>query len=54
MLFRSLYLKGKISFTKIVELVKKVLSKHKNILHPSIDEILQIDKWAKEEVRRLC
>ena len=50
----GLYLKGKICFTAIVETVKKVLSRHKNIKEPSLDEILYVDKWAKEEVRSLC
>jgi len=50
----DLYLKGKITFTKISELIEKVLKHHKNIKHPSIDEILYVDGWAKEEVKRLC
>ena len=50
----KLYLEGKIGFTRIVELVKSVLSRHKNIAEPSLDEILYVDKWAKEEVRVLC
>ena len=50
----KLYLKGKISFTGIVSTVKKVLSRHKNIVAPSLDEILYVDKWAKEEVKRSC
>lgn len=50
----NLYLKGKINFTTIVDVVKKVLSRHKSIEEPSLDEILYVDRWAKEEVKKLC
>ena len=50
----GLYLGGKLKFTGITEVVKKVLSRHKNIANPSLDEILCVDKWAKEEVKGLC
>jgi len=50
----NLYLNGKISFPGIVNVVKKVLSRHKRVRKPSLDEILYVDKWAKEEVKRLC
>ena len=50
----DLYLKRKITFTGIMDTVKKVLSRHKNIRTPSLDEILYVDKWAKEEVKGLC
>ncbi len=49
-----LYLEGKIKFTAIVSVVEKILSRHKNIKNPSLDEILHTDKEAKEEVRKLC
>ena len=50
----NLYLKGNINFSGIVESVTKVLSRHKNIRHPSLDEILYVDKWAKDEICRLA
>jgi len=46
----KLYLARKLKLTGIVDIVKKVLSRHKNIAQPSLDEILYVDKWAKEEV----
>jgi len=49
-----LYLGRKIKFTAIVSVVEKVLSRHKNIKNPSLDEILYTDREAKEEVRRIC
>ena len=50
----KLYLERKLAFTGIADIVKKVLSRHKNIAQPSLDEIFYVDKWAKEEVRVLC
>ncbi len=50
----KLYLERKLKLTGIVDIVKKVLSRHKNIAQPSLDEILYVDKWAKEEVKILC
>lgn len=44
-----LYLEGKIKFTGIINIVKKVLGKHKNIKHPSIGQILAAEGWAKEQ-----
>lgn len=49
----KLYLKGRINFTGIVNIVIKVLSRHKNIAKPSLGEILAVDTWAREEVSRL-
>ncbi|MGB2705599.1 MAG: 1-deoxy-D-xylulose-5-phosphate reductoisomerase [Candidatus Omnitrophota bacterium] len=50
----QLYLEGKIKFTAIVDIVKKVLSRHRNIKEPSLDEILYVDREAREEARGLC
>ena len=50
----KLYLNKKIRFTDIVEIIKKVLARHKNIAAPSLDEILYVDRCAKEEVKALC
>ena len=49
-----LYLKGKIGFVDIVKLVSKVLSRHKNKNRPSLQDILEVDRWAKEETKILC
>jgi len=49
-----LYLGNKLSFTGITDTVKKVLTRHKNIKTPSLDDILHVNNWAKEEVKRLC
>ena len=50
----SFYLSGKIKFTKIIDNVEKVLKLHRVIKNPTLKDILRLDRWAKEEARRLC
>jgi len=50
----KLFLAGKIKFTDIMKTVEKVLSKHKITNNPSLDEILNSEKWADEEVLKSC
>lgn len=47
----GLYLKGKIKLTDFARLIEMVLAKLKNKAHPQLEEILQTDKWAREQVR---
>jgi len=47
------FLNRKIKFTKIPKIIEKVLSSHKAKVKPSLNEILQIDAWAREEARSL-
>lgn len=47
------FLGKKIKFTQIPKIIDKVLSKHKTKATPSLDEILQIDAWARERARSL-
>lgn len=50
------YLKRKISFTRIGETVEKVMEEHsKNgvVSNPDLSCILELDAWAKSEVRRI-
>ena len=51
------FLKGEIKFTDISKVISFVLDKHQNILKPTVDDIIKIDKWAKdcskEIIRRL-
>ena len=50
----KLFLSGKIKFTDIMKIVEKVLSKHKTTNNPSLDDILNVEKWADEEVFKFC
>ncbi|MBI4435895.1 MAG: 1-deoxy-D-xylulose-5-phosphate reductoisomerase [Candidatus Omnitrophica bacterium] len=47
------YLSGGLPFVKIPALIEKVLSKHKNMNAPTLEEILADDQWAREEAHRL-
>jgi len=48
------FLSGRIKFTKIPVIIEKVLSKHKNIKNPTLTDILDKERWAKEEAKVLC
>lgn len=47
------FLDGNIKFTRIPEIIEKVLSLHDGRVNPSLEEILKIDAWARQEARRL-
>lgn len=47
------FLEEKISFVDISKIVKKTLKHHQAIENPSLDDILNADKWAREEAKRL-
>jgi 1-deoxy-D-xylulose-5-phosphate reductoisomerase len=46
------FLKGKLNFNQIVPLVKSVLEHHHFDPSPSLDRLLELDKWARQEVMR--
>jgi 1-deoxy-D-xylulose-5-phosphate reductoisomerase len=50
----KLFLTGKIKFTDITKAVEEVMKKHKNINEPSLEDIVDSEKWAIEEVLRNC
>ena len=43
------FLKGKIAFTDIADIIEKVMNKHDNIKAESIEHVLSISDWAKSE-----
>ena len=47
------YLSGELPFVKIPTLIEKVLSKHKKVEEPTLEEILAEDQWARDEAHRL-
>ncbi|MDP2939278.1 MAG: 1-deoxy-D-xylulose-5-phosphate reductoisomerase [Candidatus Omnitrophota bacterium] len=47
------FLDGRIKFNKIPHIIEQVLSKHKRIINPSLEEIILSDKWAREEAESL-
>ena len=48
----SLFLKRKVGFMEIPEMIEKVLKRHKPIKNPTLNEILKADAWAREEALR--
>jgi len=44
------FLKGEIEFLDIVKYVKSVINMHKSVNDPSLDDILEADKWARINV----
>ena len=43
----------RLSFIKITEIVEKVMLKHKLVLNPSIDDLININSWAYQEAENL-
>lgn len=50
----NLFLENKIRFTDIVKTVETVLGRHASKTEPSLEEILNAEQWAAEEVLRSC
>lgn len=46
----ELFLKGKIGYLDIAEYISEAMSKVKNIQNPSVEEILEADRYAREVV----
>jgi 1-deoxy-D-xylulose-5-phosphate reductoisomerase len=49
----QLFISRAIKFTDIARLVEKALQEHEAIDHPTLDEILAADTWARERVHKL-
>jgi 1-deoxy-D-xylulose-5-phosphate reductoisomerase len=45
----ELFLKGAIKFPDIARLVEQVLREHQTIFDPTLDDIINIDRWAREK-----
>jgi 1-deoxy-D-xylulose-5-phosphate reductoisomerase len=50
----GLFLDGKIRFTEIMQKVSKVVGKHSICDSPALDDIINAEMWAKEEVLSTC
>ena len=46
------FLKNRIGFLAIPEVIERVLKRHKNNKTPSLSDILEADAWAREEANR--
>lgn len=49
----ELFLSRSIKFTDIATLVEQTLVEHKAVAHPTLEEIIEADDWAREKVRQL-
>ena len=53
-----LFREGKIEFLQIEELVEKAMNAHELIEDPTIDQLLDIDQWARDfvlkEINETC
>ena len=41
------FLEERLSFTRIAEVNERTMARHQVIAHPSLDEILEADRWAR-------
>ncbi len=44
----DLFLQQRLHFTSIAGIIEKVLEQHHNVLHPSLEEVLAAEGWARE------
>ena len=46
----KLFLENKIRFLDIPELIGNIMVRHKNIINPSLEDVLESDKWSRREI----
>jgi 1-deoxy-D-xylulose-5-phosphate reductoisomerase len=49
----ELFLSQRIRFIDIAGFTERTLEQHQAVAHPSIEEIVAADAWAREKVRQL-
>lgn len=50
----AFFLEGRIGFLDIPRLLEHVMERHRSISHPSLEDILAADAWARETAERWC
>ena len=50
----DLFLQQRLHFTSIAGIIEKVLEQHHNVVHPTLDEILAAEGWARETALRVA
>ena len=48
------FLNGKIGFMEIPVLIEKTMNSHKIVQHPGVSDIIEADRWARQEAGRLA
>jgi 1-deoxy-D-xylulose-5-phosphate reductoisomerase len=46
------FVNRKINFPQITEAVRRVMDAHKVVEHPTLEQILEADAWARREAAR--
>jgi 1-deoxy-D-xylulose-5-phosphate reductoisomerase len=46
------FLAGSLQFTKIVPACRAVLESHNFVANPTLNELLRLDAWARQETQR--
>ena len=49
----SAFMENKIRFMDLPEIIEKILARHDSIKDPSLDDILQVDLWARKETNKI-
>ena len=49
----DLFLQGAVKFTDIARIVAGVMTEHQNICDPALDDIMNIDRWARDKALKL-
>jgi 1-deoxy-D-xylulose-5-phosphate reductoisomerase len=47
------FLKNRLRFVSIPKVIEKVLDKHRNVIDPGLNDILEADRWARTEAYKL-
>ncbi|MDI6605954.1 MAG: 1-deoxy-D-xylulose-5-phosphate reductoisomerase [Candidatus Omnitrophota bacterium] len=47
------FLRGRLKFVSIYTVIERVIGRHRNRRNPDLEEILQADSWARQEVQGL-
>lgn len=50
----ELFLKNQIKFTQIPIIIEKTLDSHRALNHPSLEEIIEVDAWAREKALEIA
>lgn len=48
------FLDDKIKFSRIPKIIERVLLAHRAAKDPALEDILDVDRWAREEARSIC
>ena len=46
------FLQGKVHFTRIPCVIEKVMRRHHAVRNPKLSDLLEVDRWAREEAMR--